>query len=226
MFTIYHIENKTNLKAYVGQTSYPLNKRWNDHVSDSLRGKENNHFSRAIRKYGKDGFTLAILATVDTKEKADVLEKLWIASLQTRNDVFGYNTSIGGDGGEKGVYPDHLKRVNDARVGKPEILNEAQWGGLKAGWDAAKYRIITPEAKKKMSLAKLGKHVSEETKRKISVANKGKRHNMTEEGSRRIGEAVSKRRKGSKVSEETKKFELNISIEGIDNGERFNNEKI
>lgn len=57
------------------------------------------------------------------------------------------------------------------------------------------------ETKKKISEARKGKKLSEETKKRISEAKRGKHHPNSEETKKKISEAM----KGHKVSEETKK---------------------
>ena len=49
-------------KSYIGITKRKIEDRWSNHVSKALNNPDYNHpFYNAIRKYGKDSFTLKIL---------------------------------------------------------------------------------------------------------------------------------------------------------------------
>ena len=92
-FCIYIHRNKINNKAYIGQTSVKPEYRW----GHGKRYYHNEHFSRAIEKYGWDNFEHIIFATDLTAEEADRLERLLIALFDTRNHEYGYNIAFGGD---------------------------------------------------------------------------------------------------------------------------------
>lgn len=52
---IYLITNNINKKKYVGKTTQSIEKRWQEHISESKREKrEIRPLYRAIRKYKKD----------------------------------------------------------------------------------------------------------------------------------------------------------------------------
>lgn len=55
--TIYRVENLVNGKAYVGQTKTSVGKRLNQHWYSAKRGIS-NPFHKAMRKYGRDAFTI------------------------------------------------------------------------------------------------------------------------------------------------------------------------
>jgi group I intron endonuclease len=95
---IYILQNKVNGKVYVGQTSGTLEKRWNQHKA-SARNGNGWRIYRAIRKYGPDSFNVSVLATCETLEEADCLEKRYIASFNSQDPVYGYNIMEGGSGG-------------------------------------------------------------------------------------------------------------------------------
>ena len=50
---VYKITNIQNGKVYIGQTIRPVQDRFHRHITDSLSGKLDTKFARAIRKYGK-----------------------------------------------------------------------------------------------------------------------------------------------------------------------------
>ncbi len=104
MYTIYCFTNKTNDKKYVGITKRTLRERMIGHYSEAFNpnsDKYNTPFKQAIRKYGKDGFTIEVLEEVDDIEQANEKEKYYIQHFNTyyyAPDTMGYNTTLGGDG--------------------------------------------------------------------------------------------------------------------------------
>ncbi len=93
---IYLITNLVNGKVYVGQTRQKLYKRWAGHRGDAKLG---NKFPicAAIRKYGPKSFSIEPIATVETQEWADYLERIWIVLKDSRNPKVGYNIRVGGN---------------------------------------------------------------------------------------------------------------------------------
>ena len=94
---IYLILNNVTDKYYIGITGKSLEHRWNTHVYNATWGCD-YYFSKAIRKYGKQAFSLFTIAIAKTREAAEEVEKMMIASLQSNNPEFGYNGTAGGDG--------------------------------------------------------------------------------------------------------------------------------
>ena len=94
-----------NGEMYIGQTSKKEIVRWGEHVRDSKRVNNpslyNCPLSIAIRKYGKDSFSVKILeSNIDTSEDLNQREIYWIKkynTLFTENEK-GLNATIGGDG--------------------------------------------------------------------------------------------------------------------------------
>lgn len=97
-FTVYmHVS--PNGKKYIGITSKKPEHRWNHG-----RGYEKNkYFFDAILKYGWDNFQHIILAEHLSKEDACNLEISLIAGCKTADSAYGYNMSIGGEGGSYGA---------------------------------------------------------------------------------------------------------------------------
>ena len=58
---IYKIENIQNRKLYIGQSIRPIEYRFQRHINDAESGRLNTHFARAIRKYGKESFTICVI---------------------------------------------------------------------------------------------------------------------------------------------------------------------
>jgi group I intron endonuclease len=100
---LYMITNKTNGKKYIGQTvsylssgrKYGTSQRWNKHCSDAKRFvNDSKAFCNAIRKYGKDNFTVEILLKCNNK----YLNEYEIRYIQLFNTLSpnGYNLDSGG----------------------------------------------------------------------------------------------------------------------------------
>lgn len=91
---IYLITNTSNNKMYVGQTIRSVSKRFEEHC------KADSYIGSAIRKYGKDKFTLNIIDYATNEQELNEKEINWIDELGTFG-IFGYNLTTGGDGKTK-----------------------------------------------------------------------------------------------------------------------------
>ena len=80
-------------KVYVGITSTNPLKRW----KNGYGYMNNDHFWKAIVKYGWDNIRHEIICTGLSKEEACQKEIQLIYFYQSNNPSFGYNGSIGGD---------------------------------------------------------------------------------------------------------------------------------
>lgn len=76
---VYCVKNNVNGKLYVGKTKGCLRRRIDGHVDASLKWS-NYAFHRAIRKYGKEAFTLSVLESCNL-EGLNEREVHYIASL-------------------------------------------------------------------------------------------------------------------------------------------------
>lgn len=129
-YTIYCHRNKINNKAYIGQTSQKLERRWRDGEGYS----HCSYFYNAIKKYGWDNFEHFIIFNNLTKEEANIKEQLLIQLFDTINPNFGYNLEIGG--GNK----THSEET------KQKISNSLK--GMFAGEKNPMYGKTSPNAKK------------------------------------------------------------------------------
>jgi group I intron endonuclease len=102
---VYLLTNKINGKYYVGKTSnknlnsYLSKKRWDARYRPDM----SIPVIRAMAKYGVDNFLVDILAIPITIEELNILERIWIIILDSRNPLFGYNVWPGGDIGRLGI---------------------------------------------------------------------------------------------------------------------------
>lgn len=96
---IYKITNKLNGKIYIGQTLKSLEERFQKHCRKTTE-KDKYHMNmaikKAIRKYGKENFTIELIEEVN-QELLDVREIYWISFYDSYNK--GYNCTLGGQNG-------------------------------------------------------------------------------------------------------------------------------
>lgn len=93
---IYKITNTVNGKVYIGKTMLTVKERWREHCKDSIKERcKDRPLYRAMRKYGKDRFTIEQLEECDEKVLSD-REIYWID--QYRSFRCGYNATLGGGG--------------------------------------------------------------------------------------------------------------------------------
>ena len=181
-YTVYIHVNKENGMRYVGITAQKVSVRWQN--GNGYRKQE--HFWRAIQKYGWDGFHHEIVASGLSAEDAYLLEKELIAKYKTADNRNGYNKSTGGEAGAKGVEKNDLQR---------RVASES----LKRKWtdEAFRRKIVecnlpktqTEEARRKRAESHRGRRPSEETRKRMSENRKGiKPPPFTEEHKARIRE--------------------------------------
>ena len=123
-YKVYAHINKTNGKIYVGITCKSLKQRWRN-------GKGyNGYFGRAINKYGWDGFEHELIASGLTRQEACNFEVLLIKELQSNNSKYGYNITMGGDSGRKGLKAseEYRRKISISRKGKYLGENSPTWG--------------------------------------------------------------------------------------------------
>lgn len=139
-----------NGKRYYGITKMKnMNRRWNN----GKGYKTNQHFTRAINKYGWDNIQHIVLHEGLDEDEAKELEQYMIQWYDTANRAYGYNISLGGEGGN--ASEETRKKLSENNA-KPNLGKH-----------------LTEETKKKISEARKGIIFSEETKKKISEAMKG-----------------------------------------------------
>lgn len=110
---IYCHINKINGKRYIGLTKHSNNpnQRWANGKSYPM--EHHRLFAAAIQKYGWDAFEHCILeSSIATIEEANQREQYWIAYYHTYIKdplCWGYNLTIGGDGGRGRIMSDAEK---------------------------------------------------------------------------------------------------------------------
>lgn len=198
-YCVYVHTNKFNGKKYVGITSMNPKDRWKNG-----NGYSNNlYFTNAIKKYGwEEGFTHEIIAEGLSEDAACQMEKDLIAEYNCMNPN-GYNSTSGGEIGKE--YSEELRqrlsKIITDRMNSPEVkakmaehfANRNYYGENNPNYN--NHRLAGENN------PNWGKHLSEDTKKKISEANKGK--TWTEERKKEFSEKM-KGREGHPCSEATK----------------------
>lgn len=182
MYTVYKHTTPSG-KVYVGITKQKPEQRW----QNGNGYKKNEHFYRAILKYGWENIKHEIICQAPlSSAQAGAVEKSFIHLYDSTNHDKGYNHSIGGECGTLGVHPSAETRKKKSYAWKHSVaciehlkkvceLNKGRQSPLKGMHHSA-------EAKKHMSDSHKGHLTSAETRRKISESNKGKKHKITDEG--------------------------------------------
>ena len=86
---IYKITNKVNNKVYIGQSKRPINERFNRHINDAVNNILDTHFARAIRKYGKENFSIEQIDEANNQDELNLKEQYWIRKYDSVKN--GYN---------------------------------------------------------------------------------------------------------------------------------------
>lgn len=166
-YSVYMHINKQNNMRYVGITSQNVSVRW----QNGNGYRKQPHFWRAIQKYGWDGFEHIIVANGLTAEEAYGLEIELISKYKTTNNKYGYNKSVGGESGAKGVEHSEKNKAACSAV-------------LKRLWENPNFRESallklressqTEQARAKRAESNRNRVVTDETRRKMSENRKGK----------------------------------------------------
>jgi group I intron endonuclease len=96
---IYKVTNKINGKIYIGLTTRTLKDRKKDHIRKA-KYEKGFYFHNAIRKYGEENFIWKQIDKSTCKSKLSKLEIFYIGKYNSSNRKFGYNSTLGGEGGK------------------------------------------------------------------------------------------------------------------------------
>lgn len=213
-------------KKYYGFT-YNLYRRKYIHKRDSIVKK--NRFYNAIKKYGFDNFIWNVIETYTDEDREyikDVLrkrERFWIINDKTFLPEFGYNMTLGGDGGDtfsnksdEDKKITRQKHIESNRKRKIPLYSKTfyEWWVEKHGKEIADEKL--KEFKKKKSESGKGKShpCSEETKEKIRKKLLGTK--ISEENRRkRFGKKNASGKRSEEIKEKMRKPKSKEHIENL-----------
>lgn len=201
-------------KKYIGQT-----KSLKHRIAVHKKSTKCRVFFSAITKYGYDNFILTVLEDCLTLEQANIREGYHIAV----NDTLvpnGYNIRTGGENSRHSEETkEKLRIINTGKKHTPEAvikIKEALKSRKPPSSEtreklsrAGKLKVMSEDQKKKLSVAMTGKSMPEKTR--LAIAASLKNRVYTDESRAKISVA----HKGKTVSEETKEKLRNrvVSVE-------------
>ena len=191
---IYCITNTANGKRYIGQTTQAIAMRWGQHCFDARTEMYPLHC--AIRKYGRDLFVVTELGTATTQDELNRMEIEMITTHQSADRRYGYNVRAGGESGGKHSLESRQK-MSERKVGKPPSNK---------GKPMPEHQLRAMIERFKLRHPCTGRVASEETRAKISAANRGRKGAFT--GRKHTDESrakISTSEMGKRVSEETRR---------------------
>lgn len=148
---IVYMHKSPSQKVYIGITSQTLENR--SHL-DGSGYCLNEHFWRAIKKYGWDKFEHTVIKEGLTQDEACNLEIELIAKYKSNNPKYGYNINIGGDLGN------YNRSCSEETKRKISLKNSG--------------KKMSEETKQKISNTLSGRKHSAEHNKRVSMALRGK----------------------------------------------------
>jgi len=192
---IYKCTNLCNGKIYIGKTIGSLINRRRMHLQFVKRGSA-TYLHSSIQKYGVDNFKWEVIDYALSDEILLELEKHYIRKFNCMAPN-GMNLTSGGDGMSGYRQSAETRRkISDAKMGEKNPF----WGRR----HSIETRKLLSEHHKGMNV---GRHLSNETKRKLSEFHRGRKH--SEESKRKM----SLSRTGTKRNLETKR-KMSLALMG------------
>lgn len=169
---IYCIQNINNGKVYIG-SAVSIKNRWQCHKSHLRKGDHHNKHLQAVwNKNGEDIFSFGIIEIVYDKYYLLDREQYWIDKFMSANRKFGYNKAPVA-GGMMGFRHTEETKERLRKVGF--LKGRTPWNKGKKMEGEYRENYLRASAKRKgvPSSRKEFKH-TDETKKKISEAGKGR----------------------------------------------------
>lgn len=169
---VYEIRNQINGKRYIG-SSANLKKRWQSHLSGLCRGcHENQHLQRAFDKYGEAAFVFSILEKVEPE--------MLIGREQHYLNMLGAEYNIARIAGSCLGYR-HTKEAR-RKIGRPNSKHSPETREkMRASWTPERRQALSKagkgrphSAEHRRKIGNANRNPSAETRRKIGAAHKGK----------------------------------------------------
>lgn len=111
---IYKITNLINQKIYIGQTTKSVRERFKKHCGEG----QIMYICSAIKKYGKDNFSIEVLAICSNETLLNKYEQICINRYKSQDHKIGYNITSGGD---------HWTFTEESKL-KMKITNTKKYG--------------------------------------------------------------------------------------------------
>lgn len=126
------------MAKYIGQSIDRLT-RWKQHKRNAKK-RSDTYFYRALREFGEKNFSFSVI--LETSEKLDYYEKLYIKLYHSNDKDFGYNLT---EGGQLHGWKEFNERVKNGEKTHP--MKNHNW---------------TDEQRKNMSQSRKGKYKGED----------------------------------------------------------------
>jgi len=192
MCGVYAIRHVASGRVYIG-SSVQMYARWGQHVQNLTRGRHHSRYlQHAWAKYGHDAFEFVVLETCLPEERI-AREQAYIDQMRAAEPAHGFNISR--TAGLVTLSEDGKRRISAANKGRQvsaehraavgEAARNRVWAlesraKISANVKAARARKSwgtgphSAEWNERIGAGQRGKRLTEECKRKISEANKGK----------------------------------------------------
>ena len=156
-YIVYKHTNLINGKVYIGMTGQTPEQRWgkNGHGYHS-----HSYFWKAIQKYGWENFRHEILYDGLTIDQALSLEKQTIEEYRSDCEEYGYNLTSGGEHSIPNEAT--LRKMSEKKKGQNNPMFGRKYTEEELNWYRQRF---SGEGN-----PRYGKHLSNETKEKISKA--------------------------------------------------------
>lgn len=156
MYTVY-MHTCPNGKRYIGLTS---KENLQDRFHSGHGYKNNTDFNNAIIEFGWRNISHEVLASGLTSDEAEKIERDMIAFYKSNDPEYGYNSYNGGLKGTK---------AGKRTIARMKTAHSKERNPMFG-------RTQTEETRRKISMAKKGKKLSDECKKKLSRALSGEKN--------------------------------------------------
>lgn len=159
---IYCFTNDVTKHRYIGKAKN-IRRRTTDHLNSLKKGKDKAiGLQEAWDEYGEDSFSFKVIMLCDEKE-LDKNEIFYIKKYKTNNPLFGYNKTLGGNGGKGYLWTDKQKN---------NVSGENHHNYKKPMSEEQKDKIRKTRIERKIGVGKdnphYGKNLSKEHVKKIA----------------------------------------------------------
>ena len=212
---IYLWRNLINNKVYIGQTI-----NFYQRMHQYLKEKSNRPICLALNKYGFDNFSIEILEKDIVSENITEREQYWIDFYQSFDKNKGYNICPVAES-TRGYHHTEEDKIKMSVIAKTRFKEHPE--KIKRGAENPQYgKHLSEETRQKMSKSRMGNQnakgstwtMPDEMRKKLSERMKGKRYGLgskrTPEQRARISEANRERVWTEEARENSRRAHMNI----------------